>query len=148
MPQLAVVIAAYNASEYLEDALSSVAEQDLEDWVCVVVDDGSSDATPELAAAWARRDPRFLLLRQDNAGPGAARNLGLVNLPASVEAVTFRDASELRLTSALRVAWQHSNRCSMVLTVGCQVERFAEDGTFVGPGWFGWKELCFTSYQP
>ncbi|NUQ00644.1 MAG: glycosyltransferase, partial [Armatimonadetes bacterium] len=56
MPRVGVVIAAYNSAATLARALESVAQQTFADWECVVVDDGSRDATAAIARAWAGRD--------------------------------------------------------------------------------------------
>ncbi|NYZ16660.1 glycosyltransferase family 2 protein [Azospirillum sp. RWY-5-1] len=70
-----VVIPAYNAERFIGDALHSLIAQNVADWECVVVDDGSSDGTAERAAATG--DPRIRVVRQANGGVSAARNRGL-----------------------------------------------------------------------
>lgn len=74
---ISVVVTSYNYGKYLDDALRSVQAQSFEDWGCIIVDDGSEDATPETSTAWVGRDRRFIYLRQENAGLSAARNAGL-----------------------------------------------------------------------
>jgi len=76
-PAISVIVTSYNYGVFLPDALGSVQAQSLQDWECIIVDDGSDDDTPEIAQAWAERDQRFVYLRQENAGPSAARNAGL-----------------------------------------------------------------------
>jgi glycosyltransferase involved in cell wall biosynthesis len=71
--RVSVVIPTYNASRYLPDAVASVRAQQWPDTEIIVVDDGSTDATPEVAAAW----PDVTYLRQPNAGAAAARNRGI-----------------------------------------------------------------------
>lgn len=75
--QIAVVIAAYNAEATLDRAVASALAQPETAEVCIV-DDRSTDATPQLAAAWGLRDSRVRALRNDvNAGPGASRNAAI-----------------------------------------------------------------------
>ncbi len=76
-PLVSVVVPALNAEATLAKTLDSVIRQTLDDWECLVVDDGSSDGTAELAAAIAAREPRIRLIRQQNAGVGAARNTSI-----------------------------------------------------------------------
>lgn len=75
--KFSVVIPAYNVEAYLEECLGSVAAQSWEDWEAIVVDDGSTDGSGALAEAWARKDKRFRVIRQENRGLSAARNTGM-----------------------------------------------------------------------
>lgn len=76
-PLVSIVIAAYNASAYLAETLASASAQRYQELEIIVVDDGSKDDTAEVAMRHARRDPRVRLIRQGNAGVGAARNTGI-----------------------------------------------------------------------
>ena len=73
-PRLTVVVPLYNVEEYLGACLHSLAGQAMADLEVVMVDDGSTDSSAAIAADFAAKDPRFRLIRQDNAGLGAARN--------------------------------------------------------------------------
>src|SRR5512135_1100340 len=72
VPAVSIVLSTWNRSTMLARAIDSVLAQTRQDWELIVVDDGSEDDTPALLAAYGR-DPRILALRQDHAGPGAAR---------------------------------------------------------------------------
>lgn len=75
MPRVSVLIAAYNAAAYIEQALDSVVAQTIDDWEILVADDGSSDDTCAVVERRAVADPRIRLLRAErNGGPSAARN--------------------------------------------------------------------------
>ncbi len=73
-----VVIPTHNRAEWLGGAIDSLLEQDYPDLEVLVVDDGSTDGTPELLAGYARRhaERRFRFVRQDNAGQARAINHG------------------------------------------------------------------------
>ncbi len=73
---VSVVVPAYNAAETLDETLQSVRAQTHSALDIVVVDDGSADATAQIAKAHVRADPRVRLIRQHNAGVAAARNTG------------------------------------------------------------------------
>ena len=75
--KLSIIIPAYNAEKYLSEACTSLVGQTLQDWECLIVDDGSSDGTATIAQGFCSVDPRFHLLQQKNSGVSAARNKGI-----------------------------------------------------------------------
>jgi glycosyltransferase involved in cell wall biosynthesis/peptidoglycan/xylan/chitin deacetylase (PgdA/CDA1 family) len=72
-----VVIPVFNAQATLGHTLQSLSEQHLTDWEALVVDDGSSDASVEVAQRLADRDSRIRVLCQTHGGASSARNLGV-----------------------------------------------------------------------
>jgi CDP-glycerol glycerophosphotransferase len=91
--RISVVVPVYNVAAYLEDCLASLARQTFTDLEVVMVNDGSTDSSPEIAEAFAARDSRFRLVHQENAGLGAARNTGTTH--ASGEFLVFADSDDL-----------------------------------------------------
>jgi glycosyltransferase involved in cell wall biosynthesis len=75
-PLVSVVTATYEMGDYVAEAVRSVLAQDHANLECIVVDDGSTDHTPEVLAALAAEDPRVQVIRQDNAGQTVAKNRG------------------------------------------------------------------------
>lgn len=75
-PTLSVIVAAYNSAATIEETVRSVQAQTLADWELIVVDDGSTDATADIAAGFAANDSRIMLIQQANAGTASARNAG------------------------------------------------------------------------
>ena len=69
-----VVIPTYNRAGTLDKALASVVAQTYEQWVAVVVDDGSTDGTPDLMRTWQDRDPRIFYCRFPTNRGGVAVN--------------------------------------------------------------------------
>ena len=76
-PLVSVIVPCWNASAHLAQALDSVRAQSMADWECIVVDDGSTDDTPEVAARLTEADHRIRVARQRRRGIGAARNHGI-----------------------------------------------------------------------
>ncbi|TQF02292.1 glycosyltransferase family 2 protein [Kitasatospora acidiphila] len=93
-PRLSVVVPVYNVERYLEECLDSIAAQTFADFECVMVDDGSTDSSAAIAEAYAAKDARFRLVRQQNKGLGAARNTGWRNLAEGTEYLTFVDSDD------------------------------------------------------
>lgn len=77
MELVSVIVPAYNASATLEKTLLSILSQTHEDIEVIVVDDGSTDSTPDLVRQFAQNDGRLTLFQQRNAGVAAARNRGI-----------------------------------------------------------------------
>ncbi|MDG4762999.1 glycosyltransferase family 2 protein [Solwaraspora sp. WMMD406] len=93
-PRATVVVPVYNTEAWLGDALASIDRQpDRATIEVVVVDDGSTDASGQIARDYAQRAPGVRYVRQDNAGLGAARNHG-VRL-ATGDYLAFLDSDDL-----------------------------------------------------
>jgi hypothetical protein len=100
-----VIIPLYNKAPYIQRALDSVLAQTFRDFDLIVVDDGSTDGGDQIAARCP--DPRVRMIRQENAGPGAARNRGLRE--ARGEFVAFLDADDEWLPEFLRRSCDYLN---------------------------------------
>ena len=92
-PRVSVVVPMFNVATYLQDCLDSLAQQSLRDIEVVMVDDGSTDDTADIAAAMAKRDERFRLVQQPNGGLGNARNNGAE--VATGEFLAFLDSDDI-----------------------------------------------------
>ncbi|MBI2781899.1 MAG: glycosyltransferase family 2 protein [Chloroflexi bacterium] len=78
IPTVSIVIPCYNQAQYLPDAVHSVVAQTFTDWEIVIVDDGSPDATAEVARRLAGEvGSRLRIVSQPNGGLAAARNAGV-----------------------------------------------------------------------
>jgi glycosyltransferase involved in cell wall biosynthesis len=120
-----VVIPAYNVAPWLADAIRSVLTQTYQDWSLIVVDDGSTDATPEIAAAFAD-DPRIQLIRQPNQGVSAARNTGLSAV--SAEAILFLDADDWLTPDALAMLSETLADCPRAVAAAAGYARVSPGG--------------------
>ncbi|HEU4391938.1 MAG TPA: glycosyltransferase family A protein, partial [Blastocatellia bacterium] len=89
-PQVTVVIPAYNAAKYLIESVDSVLAQSFRDFEVIVVDDGSTDETPEILKSY-RSEIRCI--RTDNRGPSSARNLAIRE--SRGELIAFQDADDV-----------------------------------------------------
>lgn len=100
MPKVDIIIPAYNAARYLPAALESVASQTFEDWRILLIDDGSTDNTPEIVAPFIDRfGPRLQYIRQQNRGLPAARNQAILH--SSAEFLALLDADDVWLPNRL-----------------------------------------------
>ena len=76
-PLVSVLLTTYNRSAYLAEAVENIKNQSLSDWELIIVDDGSSDNSFEVASKYAKSDKRIRAVTQDNSGLAAALNKGL-----------------------------------------------------------------------
>lgn len=93
-PQVSIILPTYNRAAFLPDAIQSIRAQTLTDWELLVVDDGSTDDTAKVLAKLAEAvEQQVTVIRQENAGPAAARNRGID--AARGEFVAFFDSDDL-----------------------------------------------------
>jgi len=92
-PRLSVVVPVYRVEAWLPACLDSVLGSQLRDLEVVVVDDGSPDASGEIAERYAARDRRVRVIHTDNHGLGAARNEGLRHAEGAF--VGFADSDDV-----------------------------------------------------
>jgi glycosyltransferase involved in cell wall biosynthesis len=96
---VSVVMAAYDGERHIESALCSVLQQTFRGLEIVVVDDGSTDRTAAIVSEVAARDPRVVLVRQENGGQGKARNHGVRVARGAL--VAFIDQDDLWIDTKL-----------------------------------------------
>src|SRR5918994_645327 len=99
-PLVSVVIPCYNQARFLGEAIESVLAQSYPHFEVIVVDDGSTDNTSEVAASYAG----VRCIRQDNQGLAGARNTGIRESKGSY--LVFLDADDCLLPDALKVGVQ------------------------------------------
>ncbi len=96
---VSIIIPCYNSGKHIRRALSGVSWQTYAQWECIVVDDGSTDDTPGIAAALASSDPRVRYIRKEHSGTAATRNAGID--AARGEFLQFLDADDILLERKL-----------------------------------------------
>ena len=103
IPAASVVMAVWNGETYLGEAIESILSQTFSDFEFIIVDDGSTDRTPELLAAYQSKDPRISFFSCDNQGQASALNFAcrqargkyLINLDADDVALPTRIEKQL-----------------------------------------------------
>ena len=75
--RVSIIIPCYNQAKYLEETLYSILNQTYSNWECLIVNDGSSDETEQIAKQFTARDKRFNYFFKENGGLSSARNFGL-----------------------------------------------------------------------
>lgn len=90
---ISIVIPCYNQAEWLNESLLSVFNQTYSNWECIIINDGSTDKSEEIAKVWVNKDSRFRYYYQKNKGVSAARNFGLEKAKGNY--IQFLDADDV-----------------------------------------------------
>ena len=123
---VSIITPVYNGERFMRYTIESVLAQTYPDWEMWIVDDGSKDASAEIARSYASQDDRIHVLQQANAGSAAARNNGIRH--ASGRYIALLDADDVWepnfLESQLRFMHEHPG----ALLVCCAHKRIDENG--------------------
>ena len=147
-PKISVVIPCFNYGHFLIDAVSSAQQQELRPHEILVVDDGSSDSTPEVAKTLGGQ---IRYIRTENRGVASARNLGTVE--ATGDWVAFLDADDFWLPSKLSAQWTALQRSRNAIYPAIQCgftlanSHLEPQGTSVGVARLSRKEVLLMKPQ-
>lgn len=140
-PTVSVVIPVYNAVDYLDDCLSSIAIQSFRNIEVICVDDGSTDNSPNILKRYAEEDHRFLTITQENRGVSAARNRALDK--ARGDLIIFVDSDDMLAPGGIQVMYDAWDKSGSEIVCGGDVqrdlirgitkERYLESGCYHGP---------------
>ena len=124
---ISIVIPLYNKEKSCQTTLESVLVQSYTDWECLIVDDGSTDNSLQVAKQFETEDCRFKVLSQPNSGVSAARNRGIME--ATGEYVCFLDGDDLWdkdfLSEMVRLMNDYPNKS--IYGLGCAQKKRNED---------------------
>jgi glycosyltransferase involved in cell wall biosynthesis len=138
IPKVTVVIAAYNVARFVRQSVESALAQSLNNIEVIVIDDGSTDNTQSILRTFS--DHRLILLRQENSGVSAARNVGLALARAPY--VFFLDADDILTRDALaHMVATLDQRPDRIACFGHHI-KIAEDGAELSTrSYLRWKML-------
>lgn len=124
---VSIIVPVYNRASKIERALRSIEAQTYPHWEVIVIDDGSTDGTPEVVKRIAEKDRRIRLIRHEcNRGAQAARNTGI--RAAKGEWIAFLDSDDEWLPHSLKVRLEEARRRNVkVVHSDCYVIK--EDGS-------------------
>ncbi|MEA2239237.1 MAG: hypothetical protein QOC81_3961 [Thermoanaerobaculia bacterium] len=136
MKRVSVIIPTYNYGRFLREAVDSALAQTYTPVEVIVVDDGSTDDTPQILAEYGER---IRVIRQNNRGVGAARNRGIA--AASGEYLAFLDSDDIWRPQALEREIARFDDDPGLGLVHCGAEVFGPDGKTISvslDGMEGW----------
>lgn len=89
---ISVIIPIYNSAKHLTKCLNSIVEQQYSEFEVILINDGSTDNSEDICMQYINTDNRFKYIKQDNAGPAKARNVGITK--AIGDYITFVDSDD------------------------------------------------------
>lgn len=89
---ISVIIPVYNVQEYLEQCILSVINQTFTDWELILIDDGSTDNSPQICDKYANQYDKISVIHKTNEGVSTARNTGILN--ANGDYIFFMDSDD------------------------------------------------------
>jgi GT2 family glycosyltransferase len=132
--RFSIIIPTYNASEYIRQTIESVLNQSVSDWELIVVDDGSSDNTVQIAEKYCAEDARIRLVKQKNAGVGAARNFGFQRTSPDTSYIAFLDHDDVWPAYTLETLASELDKNAGVLAVHGDARYIDKTGRPIKPG--------------
>lgn len=100
-PEISIIVANYNCAAYIPDSLNSIKNQTFTNWECIIIDDGSTDASVKVIKKIIKNDNRFKLIATKHSGVSKARNIGLDT--AKGEYIAFLDSDDCYTQNALEI---------------------------------------------
>lgn len=90
--KISIIVPVYNAEKRIRRCIDSILTQKMDDFECILVDDGSTDHSPAICDMYAKQDTRIMVIHKKNGGVSSARNAGLEK--ANGEWVIFVDSDD------------------------------------------------------
>ena len=130
-PKVTVLIPVFNRERFVDEAIRSVIEQDFDDFELLLVDDGSTDRTPEVLETWTKRDARVVVVTSAmNQGIPGALNLGLAH--ARGKYVARLDSDDLMMPRRLAEQAAVLDAHPEVVLVSCAYDIVDVEGNHLG----------------
>ncbi len=118
--KVSIIVPVYNVENHIEDMLISVQNQSFRDFEVIIVNDGSTDTSQQIAEKICKKDLRFKTIYQENAGVAKARNAGLKL--AKGEYVVFYDPDDFIPQNALKKMYKTASKRRADIVVGVMEE--------------------------
>jgi glycosyltransferase involved in cell wall biosynthesis len=121
---VSIIIPCYNQASFLAETLDSVLQQTYVNWECIIVNDGSSDNTEEIANIYCNKDPRFKYFHKTNGGLSSARNAGIQQSNGTY--ILPLDSDDKIGSEYLRLGVEILNSNDKIKIAYCKAELFGE----------------------
>ncbi|OGW74749.1 MAG: hypothetical protein A2Z72_08080 [Omnitrophica bacterium RBG_13_46_9] len=117
MPEISVIMSVYNDSRYLVDSIGSVLNQTFKDLEFIIIDDASTDDSPDIIRRYQEKDSRIRVIENTtNIGPGESKNKGL-NI-AKGRYIAIQDGDDISLKDRLKTQIEYLEKNSDIFLIG------------------------------
>lgn len=124
---ISVIVPVYNAEKYLDRCVESIVAQTYKNLEIILVDDGSTDNSPAICDAWAKKDSRIRVIHKKNGGVSSARNAGLD--ACTGDYIGFADADD----------WMEPDMYEVLIG---NAKRYSADKSSCGYIYYGQQAVC------
>jgi glycosyltransferase involved in cell wall biosynthesis len=128
-PRISCVLAVCNGEAYLRESIQSIQAQTFLDWELIVVDDGSTDRTPQILDEFQREDVRIRIYRQGKRGLVASLNHGI--MMARGEYIARMDADDVSMPERFAIQLEYLDGHHDIGVCGSSIETFGADSSEV-----------------
>lgn len=128
---ISIIVPVYNAEENLDRCISSIIGQTYQNMELILINDGSTDYSGEICAAWMNKDSRIKYCYQDNSGVSEARNLGMKYATGSY--IAFVDSDDYIETSFCEKMIEKLIE-SKADIIFCERKNYYSDGRMIATG--------------
>lgn len=140
-PLVSVIMPAYNAANYISEAIASVQNQNYKNWELFVIDDASTDETCSLVENIIKLEPRIQLLKNlKNEGAGTTRNKGIAATKGDF--IAFLDADDLWLPEKLEVQIKFMKENQLAMSFSSYY-LISEKGAYLSKGILALPKLSY-----
>ena len=130
-PKISVVLPVYNAERYLREAVDSILTQTFTDFELILINDGSTDGSGDICRAYAKRDPRVVLIDcPTNGGLVSALNEGLAKARAPL--IARMDADDIAMPERFACQYAHMVEHPNLAVLGSATRFIDETGQITG----------------
>lgn len=134
-PLVSIIVPIYNAEDYVHDCLESISMQTYKNLQIILIDDGSTDSSGEIAKSYAVRDSRVVLISQENSGVASARGAGLRS--ATGEFIIHADSDDILPLEAIDSLYHAMMASGADIVLGDYVVRNARNDLLVALNFAG-----------
>lgn len=121
---ISIIVPCYNSEMFLKETLDCLRKQTYTNWECIIVNDGSTDSTQDIATLYVESDNRYILVNKENGGLADARNAGIK--ASHGEYILPLDSDDLIASSYIEKAVGYLSNHPEITLVYCRAKFFGD----------------------
>ena len=141
--EFSIIIPCYNHGQYLEECLISILQQTFDSWECIIINDGSTDNSEEIAKEFQKKDARFIFFSKPNEGLSATRNYGINQSQGKY--ILPLDSDDKIGKNYLKKAFEILESNPKAKLVYCKAELFGVRNEFWDLSKYSYPEILFNN---